>query len=863
VYSNIYYDGLTGIIHLWEKSPSDIKPKYSRHVHKPTIYEKLTATALKNKIEPDAEDIHGYPLIKRTFHTEKECRHYVLDNFDTTAGYNSAISTFLLNRYSHMCHEPRMADFKLNLLYWDLETYTPNGVPNPSEFKITPIYSVTFYNNIKDEYVVVCIDASVNEPSGIKKVINNNRVYLICATESILLTTMINYINQIKPDLLIGFNSLEFDFPLFMERAETVIGYENLVKASPINNIRKIKRPDGTFYWKIGGISQADYMELIRKYSYGEYHSYSLDNLSHALLKRPKLPSVYPHHCMNEKGQVTNTELWQKMIQYNMRDVECLPEFETELGYIELSKMIWLRGLSEPEQIYGTISYIDGAISAEIKRLGKIPPNKVINDPPTPPKYPGAWVKEPKKGLSHWVVSFDANSLYPMSIVTLNISLETKVFTIINENVVEDVRKCMNGETVENYKTDVRFNHTTKLINIDVLAKMIKDDSLILSPNGAAYKNKEGIIPRVMNSWYSERKDIQDKLRKARKEKDERSIKWYDTLQYAIKIMLNSTYGATGSKYSTYFELDNAKSVTYAGQAVTRYADYMIEKYFEDNYQITEQCVLYCDTDSAYVDFSKWLDKMGITIDILKHIDLESEKMKEYLNSSYDLFCKKHFNSVKHRYEFKKEVVVDNILFLEKKNYVMHVVEDDGEPKDKLKAKGVELVRSSTPQGIKQFLNDITLIILNGDSRKVITNLQNMRNTFMKMNPYEIAKSSSVNNIELYDMTNEGDKFPKWKKGTPVHVKAAICYNFSTKDKRNEYLEIKSNSKMKWLYIEPNKFDWKVLGFIDEEYPIDLNIKIDYEKQFNATVMGYIKRVFDVLGWSIPNLKIKSISDFF
>ena len=89
--------------------------------------------------------------------------------------------------------------------------------------------------------------------------------------------------------------------------------------------------------------------------------------------------------------------------------------------------------------------------------------------------------------------------------------------------------------------------------------------------------------------------------------------RWYNTVQYAIKIMLNSTYGATGSKFSTYYDLDNAKAVTYGGQAVTRHADATIQKYFEDNYNIKDRCVLYCDTDSAYVDFSLFLNSQGVT----------------------------------------------------------------------------------------------------------------------------------------------------------------------------------------------------------------------------------------------------------
>ena len=170
MYSNIYYDYYTGIIHLWEKNPKDIKPKYSQHAYKPYLYDRMTREQLDKNIEPDAFDIYGKPLIKHSFHTEKECRNYATDHFMDTAGYNGPVVSFLLDRYHHMCHEPRMADFKLNCLFWDIETFSEDGVPRHKEYKDTPIFSVVFIHNITNEYVVIAVDASVKGKSGIKKI---------------------------------------------------------------------------------------------------------------------------------------------------------------------------------------------------------------------------------------------------------------------------------------------------------------------------------------------------------------------------------------------------------------------------------------------------------------------------------------------------------------------------------------------------------------------------------------------------------------------------------------------------------------------------------------------------------------------
>ena len=863
MYSNTYYDNNEGIIHLWEKTPASNETKYSKHSYHPVLFERITKEGLKNGIEPDAKDIYGYPLTKLEFKTERDCKQYALNNFNTTVGYNYPTQAFLLDRYYSICHEPKMANFKLNMLYWDIETYSINGVPGQHEYADTPIFSIAFYNNVTDKYMTFIVDASVDMEDGHKKIEKNNKIYEICKTEKILLHLAVQYIRSSHPDLLVGFNSLAFDFPLFMERCDKVLGREQLVDISPIKIINRYVKPDGTITWKIAGISQADYMELIKKYSYGDYSSYSLDNLSHELLKRPKLPSIYPHQCMDDKGNVTDKEKWYNLIQYNIRDVECIVDFESELQYIELSKMIWLKGLSEPQQIYGTIAYIDGAISSEIRRLGMIQPNKVINEPPSPEKYPGGWVKDPVQGILHWVVCVDANSLYPNSIIALNISPETKTLCLRKEQETENVVNCMKGLEYENKTIEIIINQQLKKISVKALSEFIKSEHLILSPNGIAYKSKEGIIPRIMTTWYKERKEAQKHLEEAKDDKNDHLIRWYDTLQYAIKIMLNSTYGATGSKYSSYFDIDNAKAVTYAGRKVTQYATKVINQYFNEKHGITDNCVLYCDTDSAYVHFEPWLKKNNIQDDIVSEIGKESDRMAEYLNDSYEQFCIDQFNSRNNRYVFKKETIADNILFLEKKNYAMHLVESDGRPVDKLKAKGIEIVRSSTPVGVKSFLIDITLTILSGNSAQVIKELREMRSKFMKMNPYDIARASSVKNIEKYIMEPDANGNPVWKTGTPVHVKASICYNHLTRNQRIKYNEIKSNTKMKYVYLKPNVHNWNVLGFIDEDFPSEFGLEIDYDKQFDATVMGYIRRVFTILGWAIPNIKIYDIADYF
>jgi len=203
--------------------------------------------------------------------------------------------------------------------------------------------------------------------------------------------------------------------------------------------------------------------------------------------------------------------------------------------------MICMQGLCEFEQIYGTINYVDGAILAEIYRMGMVPPNKVVVERPTPGRYPGGWVKEPVKGISDWIVTYDINSLYPMSMVSLNISPETKEFKIndpgVKENeewsfqIVDKIRTLLKGASTSAVslsemaveQVSVTYGRSAVPISAEAgkIAEYIRMNNLILSPCGTVYKSKEGIIPHILSGWYAERARIKRKIKELKQKKEE------------------------------------------------------------------------------------------------------------------------------------------------------------------------------------------------------------------------------------------------------------------------------------------------------------------------------------------------------
>ena len=163
--------------------------------------------------------------------------------------------------------------------------------------------------------------------------------------------------------------------------------------------------------------------------------------------------------------------------------------------------------------------------------------------------YPGGYVKEPIIGLHRNVVSFDLNSLYPSLIMQYNMSPET----------------IANGETT-NLDVDSILNNPS----------IVNNNGKAVAANGQYFNiNKLGVLPKIINDLYTERVDIkksmldsQRELQKVNKNdkqdlyRIERDITIAENRQMAIKILLNSLYGALGNRYFRFFDQRIAEGIT-------------------------------------------------------------------------------------------------------------------------------------------------------------------------------------------------------------------------------------------------------------------------------------------------------------
>ncbi|MDO8563544.1 MAG: DNA polymerase domain-containing protein, partial [Nanoarchaeota archaeon] len=139
-----------------------------------------------------------------------------------------------------------------------------------------------------------------------------------------------------------------------------------------------------------------------------------------------------------------------------------------------------------------------------------------------------------------------------------------------------------------------------------------KEKDSIESPNGAYFKNTEGIMPEIIKKLHEARE-------KAKKEKRELS-------SYAIKIIMNSFYGCLASQNSRYFDFDLASSITNFAQFIIKLTAKEIEKLGYET--------IYSDTDSVFI--STGLNKE-------KSLAL-GKQIEEKINSFYKKYVRDNYN---------------------------------------------------------------------------------------------------------------------------------------------------------------------------------------------------------------------------
>jgi DNA polymerase elongation subunit (family B) len=625
-----------------------------------------------------------------------------------------------------------------------------------------------------------------------------------------------------------------------------------------------------------------DYMQLYRKYTYEERHSYSLDAIAEYELGETKtqfegtLDQLYNQH-------------FKKFIEYNRQDTALLDKLDKKLRFLELASELAHANTVLLQTTMGAVAVTEQAIIVEAHERGFVVPNRKQRNDTEDNQAAGAYVAYPKKGLHEWVGSVDINSLYPSAIRAQNMGPETIVGQLrqtMTDHYIKDKMAKNGGKFADAWENLFGSLEYTAVMNTEVgtditidwqdgsesthsaaeIWKLIFDSNQpwILTANGTILTyEKKGIIPGLLERWYSERKDMQAKKKAATDPKD---IAFWDKRQLVKKINLNSLYGAILNPGCRFFDKRIGQSTTLTGRAIARHMDAYINECITGKYDHVGEAVIYGDTDSCY--FSAW--------SVLKNEVAEGrmtwsketciqlyDSIADQVNDSFPGFMEQAFHCPRDMGELIKcgrEMVADRSLFITKKRYAVNIIDLEGNRLDvngkigKTKATGLDLKRSDTPKVIQEFLLEILNKILSGVQRDdVIEHIRKFKYEFMERPGWEKGSPKRVNNLTKYGAAEAA----QGRANMPGHVRAALNWNNMRRMNGDNYsMQIVDGMKTIVCKLKSNALGWTSIGYPTDEQRLPAwftELPFDNSLMEATVVDQKIDNLLGVLEWDLAS----------
>ena len=707
----------------------------------------------------------------------------------------------------------------------DIETSCENGFPDV-ENPIEELLCITVKNQTNKQIITWGV--------GDFKTDRTDVTYVKCKNEKELIFEFMKFWLKNHPDIITGWNTKFFDLPYLMNRIKLIAGDKVASRMSPWNLIQReeiqVRGRTQTVY-DLYGITNLDYLDLYKWFIPQRQESYKLDFIGQLELGRGKDEMPYPTFKeWYEKD-------FQSFVDYNIQDVEIVDGLEDKLGLIDLSLTVAYESKVNYGDIFSQVRVWDTLIANHLMKKNICVPPREEHIKET--KYEGAYVKEPQLGQHKWVVSFDINSLYPHIIIQYNISPE-KILGVKSSGV-----------------------SVTKMLSNQTPLAHLKTEGACITPNGAMFKNdSQGFLPEMMETMYNERVIYKNRMLKAKREyektKDPKLVKEISrchNIQWARKIALNSAYGAVGNQYFRYYDVRQASGITTAGQFIIRFIESKVNEYLNRILQTHDKIdyIVASDTDSIYVTLDKLVEKTceGKTNDqICNFIDkVVGSRIEPFLEKCFGELSD-YTNAFKNCMVMKREVIADKGIWVAKKRYMLNVLDEEGvrlsDPK--LKLMGIEAVKSSTPQVCRGRIKEAIKIIMSKEQSDLHKFIADFKKEFLELPAEAISFPRSCNNIKKYRDNNS-----VFIKGTPIHVKGALIYNYQLKQFNlgRKYPFIQDGDKIKFLkLLEANPFKFDVISYMTK-LPTEFKLEqyIDYELQFEKTFLDPMRFILQAIGW--------------
>ena len=810
----------------------DGQKKIYKEEFQPTLY-------VKSKKESKWKTLEGDNVEPIQPGTIRDCREFYkkYDDVDGFPIYGNEryVYQYISDKYPE--DEIKFDISKISLVTMDIEVQAEHGFPDPescSEEMLT--ISIQDYTTKK----IITWGRKPYTPS------QSNVTYHHHSDEVAMLNAFLYWWSQNTPDVITGWNVRLYDIPYLCGRISRIMGEKKMKLLSPWGLVSQAEvyisgRKFNVF--DVAGLTTLDYLELYKKFTYKAQESYRLDYIAQVELGQKKLD-----HSEFETFKDFYRGNWKKFVDYNIIDVELVDRLEDKMKLIELAMTMAYTAKVNFIDVMFQVRTWDTIIYNYLKKRNIVIPPKDKSNKDS--KFAGAYVKEPKPGKYDWVVSFDLNSLYPHLIMQYNISPET---------LVEEKHPSATVDRI--LKEELNF-------------ELYKDYAVCA--NGAMYKKDvKGFLPELMEKMYAERVIFKKRMLKAKQEYEktptkilEKEIARCNNIQMAKKISLNSAYGAIGNQYFRYYKLANAEAITMSGQTSIRWIEDRVNKYLNNLLKTKEvDYVIASDTDSIYINFGPLVNKFfGNLIDnkikLVEIIDkICQDKLEPFIEDSYQDLAT-YLNAYDQKMQMKRENIADRGIWTAKKRYILNVWDSEGVRYDepKLKMMGIEAVKSSTPAPCRKMIKDALKLMMEGTEEDVIDFIDDAREKFKQMPPEDIAFPRTVSDVKKHKSFST-----IYAKGTPIHVRGALLFNYYIKENKldNKYSLINNGEKIKFIYLKKaNPIRENVISFISD-FPTEIGIDkyIDYELQFQKAFLDPVKVILDAVGWNVE--KVVNLELFF
>jgi DNA polymerase elongation subunit (family B) len=879
MYVDAYFNRDSDVINIVERS-NEGKRVFKEYPVKYTFY------------YPDARgkftSIYGEPLSRIVCKTSKDF-HKELKIHSNQTLYEADINPIFVSLSEHYLGQDAP---KINAAFFDIEVdFDPErGYASPDD-AFMPITAIAVYLQWLETMICLAIPPKGVSMEEAKKLVEEFPNTHLFDNEADMLDTFLNLIQD--ADVLSGWNSEGFDIPYTVNRVTKVLSKDD-TRRFCLWNLHPRKRE----YERYGKTAQTydlvgrvhlDYLELYRKYTYEERHSYRLDAIAEYELGETKVPYE------GTLDQLYNND-FKEFIRYNRQDCALLDKLDKKLKFLDLSNKLAHENTVLLQTTMGAVAVTEQAIINEAHRRGFQVPNRTKMSEREDTAAAGAYVAYPKEGVQDWVGSLDINSLYPSAIRALNMGPETivgQLRQLMTEEYIQSLiakgksfagawegkfgsleyEAVMNKEIGTEITIDWEDGSSDVLSAAQVYQLIFESNQpYMLSSNGTIFTyEKEGIIPGLLKRWYAERKEMQAKLKECITNGNKIEEEYWDKRQLVKKINLNSLYGAILNPGCRFFDKRIGQSTTLVGRQIAKHMASKVNEIIAGEYNHVGKAIIYGDTDSCYFSAYKTLKKdidSGKIPWTKETITMLYDQIGEEVNKTFPKFMQESFHCPQSRGEVIKagrEIVGSKALFITKKRYAVLYYDKEGKRVDvdgkpgKIKAMGLDLKRSDTPEFIQDFLSNVLEMVLTGaEEQEVLDYISEFRVSFKARPGWEKGSPKRANNITEYQHKEE----KQGKANMPGHVRASINWNTLKRMFDDKYsMNITDGAKVIVCKLKPNPLEYTSVAYPVDELRLPnwfKDLPFDHAEMEATIIDKKLENLIGVLNWNIKNTEEKN-----